>query len=139
MSEPTKPAGVRRREFLKVIGVGTAATAAACTYAGPEETGKLIPYLVSPDQTVPGVSTYYATLCRELDCSLVHFSSDYVFDGASQRPYLETSEPFPLSIYGNSKLAGEYLVRTCARKYFLIRSCGLYGKAGSRGKGADAG
>src|SRR5213596_2485369 len=65
MSEPTKPAGVRRREFLKVIGVGTAATAAACTYAGPEETGKLIPYLVSPDQTVPGVSTYYATTCRE--------------------------------------------------------------------------
>jgi len=66
MSEPTKPAGVRRREFLKVLGAGTAAaTAAACTYAGPEETGKLIPYLVSPDQTVPGVSTYYATLCRE--------------------------------------------------------------------------
>src|SRR5882762_11764780 len=65
MSEPTKPAGVRRREFLKVLGAGTAATAAACTYAGPEETGKLIPYLISPDQTVPGVSTYYATLCRE--------------------------------------------------------------------------
>src|SRR5688572_33238425 len=60
-SEPTKSAGVKRREFLKVLGAGTAAGAAACS----EPTGKLIPYLVSPDQTVPGVSTYYATTCRE--------------------------------------------------------------------------
>src|SRR5439155_3826342 len=64
MTEPTKPAGgVRRREFLKVLGATTAAASAvACS---PEPTGKLIPYLVSPDQTVPGVSTYYATVCRE--------------------------------------------------------------------------
>jgi anaerobic selenocysteine-containing dehydrogenase/Fe-S-cluster-containing dehydrogenase component len=62
MSETKEPAGVRRREFLKVLGAGTAAASAvACT----EEPGKLIPYLVSPDQTVPGVSAYYATVCRE--------------------------------------------------------------------------
>jgi len=65
MSETTKPAGVKRREFLKVLGASTAAGAAACS----EPTGKLIPYLVSPDQTVPGVSTYYATLCRECSAS----------------------------------------------------------------------
>ena len=78
MSQPTKPAGVRRREFLKVLGVGTAATAAACTYVGPEDTGKLIPYLVSPDQTVPGVSTYYATLCRECStgCGIIAETRD---------------------------------------------------------------
>ncbi|HYC50678.1 MAG TPA: molybdopterin-dependent oxidoreductase, partial [Gemmatimonadaceae bacterium] len=65
MSEHTRKDGVRRREFLKVLGASTAAGAAACS----EPTGKLIPYLVSPDQTVPGVSTYYATLCRECSAS----------------------------------------------------------------------
>ncbi|MDB4908282.1 MAG: hypothetical protein JWO05_3066 [Gemmatimonadetes bacterium] len=62
MSNDTKASGVKRRDFLKILGAGTAAvSAAACS----EPTGKLIPYLVSPDQTVPGVSTYYASTCRE--------------------------------------------------------------------------
>src|SRR5438477_8399786 len=57
------PNGVKRREFLKVLGVGTAATTMlGCTQ---EKVEKLIPYLVSPDQTVPNVSTYYSTTCRE--------------------------------------------------------------------------
>ena len=62
MTQETKPTGVKRREFLKVLGASSATLAiTACD----EPTGKLIPYLVSPDQTVPGVSTYYATMCRE--------------------------------------------------------------------------
>jgi dTDP-4-dehydrorhamnose reductase len=76
-------------------------------------------------------------IANDLGATLVHISTDYVFDGASTTPYTEWSEPLPLSIYGNSKLAGEYLVRSAARKYFLIRSCGLYGHAGSRGKGGN--
>src|SRR5947208_13184076 len=63
MSNESRPSGVRRREFLKVLGAGGAA--AAAVGCAPEKVGKLIPYLVSPDQTVPGVSTYYATTCRE--------------------------------------------------------------------------
>src|SRR5919112_3009993 len=63
MSSETKTPGVKRREFLKVVG----ATGAATTMIGcsSERVEKLIPYLVSPDQTVPGVSNYYATTCRE--------------------------------------------------------------------------
>jgi dTDP-4-dehydrorhamnose reductase len=76
-------------------------------------------------------------VANEIDAVLVHISTDYVFDGNSQQPYSEGSDPFPLSVYGNSKLAGEFLVRTTARRYFLIRTCGLYGAAGSHGKGGN--
>ena len=63
MTDTTRPPGVRRREFLKILGVtGAGAATAGC---GPSEAGRLIPYLVNPDQTVPGVSTYFATTCRE--------------------------------------------------------------------------
>ncbi|HJR63916.1 MAG TPA: molybdopterin-dependent oxidoreductase [Gemmatimonadaceae bacterium] len=67
MSDAPPPSAVRRREFLKVLGVTGAATAAVgCTSDAVE---KLIPYVVSPDQTVPGVSNYYATTCRECAAS----------------------------------------------------------------------
>jgi anaerobic selenocysteine-containing dehydrogenase/Fe-S-cluster-containing dehydrogenase component len=75
MSQDTKKTGVKRREFLKVLGATSAAVAAAgCS----EDTGKLIPYLVSPDQTVPGVSSYYATTCRECSaaCGLIAETRD---------------------------------------------------------------
>jgi anaerobic selenocysteine-containing dehydrogenase/Fe-S-cluster-containing dehydrogenase component len=66
MSDDAKPRAVKRRDFLKIVGVsGAAATTVGCS---SEDVGRLIPYLVSPDQTVPGVSNYYATTCRE--CSV---------------------------------------------------------------------
>jgi len=63
MSNEHEPTPVKRRDFLKVLGVGAAAT--TMLGCAQEQVEKLIPYLVSPDQTVPGVSTYYATTCRE--------------------------------------------------------------------------
>ncbi len=78
-----------------------------------------------------------ARVANESDAVLVHFSTDYVFDGRLSEPYTEQSEPMPLSVYANSKLAGEYLVRSAARKCVLIRTCGLYGEMGSRGKGGN--
>src|SRR6476620_4433604 len=64
IGEQTEKGGVKRREFLKVLGVtgGAAASMVGCT---SERVERLIPYLVSPDETVPGVSNYYATTCRE--------------------------------------------------------------------------
>jgi dTDP-4-dehydrorhamnose reductase len=76
-------------------------------------------------------------VANDLEATIVHFSTDYVFDGRSKEPYVESSPAFPLSVYGNSKLAGEYLVRTMAQRHILIRTCGLYGRAGSHGKGGN--
>jgi dTDP-4-dehydrorhamnose reductase len=80
-----------------------------------------------------------AVVCRDLDCKLVHFSTDYVFglDDARGTPYREGDAPGPLSIYGLSKLAGEYVVRALVPKHFVIRTCGLYGVWGSGGKGGN--
>ncbi len=71
MSQSTGSTGVRRREFLKVLGAAGAVT--STIGCGQEQVEKLIPYLVSPDQTVPGVSTQYSTTCRECaaGCGLV--------------------------------------------------------------------
>jgi dTDP-4-dehydrorhamnose reductase len=76
-------------------------------------------------------------IANDLDAVLIHISTDYVFDGAARQPYTEDAVPFPLSVYANSKLSGEFLVRALCRKYFLVRTCGLYGSAGSQGKGGN--
>jgi dTDP-4-dehydrorhamnose reductase len=77
-----------------------------------------------------------ARICRELGCALVHFSTDYVFglDAARATPYQVTDAPGPVSVYGLSKLAGEYAVRAECLRHFVIRTCGLYGVWGSGGK-----
>ncbi len=69
--DTTPKAGVKRREFLKVLGATGAATTLVGCYSDQVE--KLIPYVSSPDNTVPGVSSYYATTCREcaVGCGLV--------------------------------------------------------------------
>src|SRR3954468_6734052 len=67
MSNQAGSTGVKRRDFLKVLGASSAAVAAVgCT---SEKVGNLIPYVISPDETVPGVSTYYASTCRECAAS----------------------------------------------------------------------
>ena len=78
-----------------------------------------------------------AQACRHFGAALVHFSTDYVFAGEKTEPYVETDRPAPLSVYGASKLAGEYLVSATLSKHFLIRTCGLYGLGGSRSKGGN--
>ena len=76
-----------------------------------------------------------AIACREKDVYLMHISTDYVFDGKSKMPYLETDNPSPLNVYGNSKLAGEHFVENIAEKYIILRTSGLYGKSPCRAKG----
>ena len=71
-----------------------------------------------------------------LDATIMHVSTDYVFDGNKSEPYIETDLPRPLNVYGNTKLAGEYFVRSTAPRHFVIRTSGLYGKNPCRGKKA---
>jgi dTDP-4-dehydrorhamnose reductase len=66
---------------------------------------------------------------------LMHVSTDYVFDGCKGLPYHELDLPRPLNVYGNTKLAGEYYIRTGVEKHFVLRTSALYGKAPCRGKG----
>ncbi len=68
---------------------------------------------------------------------LLHFSTDYVFDGRLRRPYSEADPPAPLSAYAVSKLAGEYFIRAIHDRHVIVRTCGLYGIAGSSGKGGN--
>jgi dTDP-4-dehydrorhamnose reductase len=78
-----------------------------------------------------------ALAARRRNAKLMHFSSDYVFDGPGRRPYVETDLPCPQSMYGVSKLAGEAMTQAIWPKHFLIRTCGLYGYTGSRDKGTN--
>lgn len=75
--------------------------------------------------------------CGRRGLTLMHVSSDYVFDGGPgrARPFVEDELPGPVSAYGISKLAGEYFVRAGCPKHFVIRTCGLYGIAATRAKG----
>jgi dTDP-4-dehydrorhamnose reductase len=87
------------------------------------------------------VNTYavrnLAQVCASLNCVLMHISTDYVFGGEKRAPYTEDDAPNPLNVYGVSKLAGEYFVRALCPKHFIVRTSGLYGVAGSSGKGGN--
>tara|TARA_R110002111_G_scaffold256015_1_gene322665 strand:- start:660 stop:1517 length:858 start_codon:yes stop_codon:yes gene_type:complete len=78
-----------------------------------------------------------ALYCHQKKIRLMQISSDYVFglDAARPSAYSEQDAPGPLSAYGQSKLAGEYFVRALCPQHYVVRTCGLYGKAGKTGNG----
>ena len=58
---------------------------------------------------------------------IIHYSTDYVFDGSATQPYVETDPVAPLGIYGKSKLAGEIAVASTAKRHLIMRVSWLYG------------
>ncbi len=81
-----------------------------------------------------------AVVARELDAKLTFLSTDYVFNGESTKrdtPYNEFEDPVPGNTVGKAKLAGELLVREICTRHFIVRVSGLFGVAGSSGKGGN--
>jgi dTDP-4-dehydrorhamnose reductase len=66
----------------------------------------------------------------KLKATVLHVSTDYVFDGAKGTPYVESDQPAPLSAYGRTKLAGEEAVAAANKRHFIVRSAGLFGIGG---------
>lgn len=74
---------------------------------------------------------HLALACQESGCALCHFSTDYVFDGETNQPYQPHDQPNPISVYGESKRAGDVFVQSILNRYYLIRTSSLYGKNGN--------
>ena len=78
--------------------------------------------------TAPGV---IAEEAKRLGSILVHYSTDYVFDGTKQAPYVETDTPNPINVYGKTKLAGDEAIQAVGGDYLILRTSWVYGARGS--------
>jgi dTDP-4-dehydrorhamnose reductase len=72
---------------------------------------------------------HIATACQQTRATLVHYSTDYIFDGSKQE-YIESDAPNPISLYGQSKLLGEEMIREHMDDYRIIRTSWLFGRHG---------
>ncbi|MBT8350211.1 MAG: dTDP-4-dehydrorhamnose reductase [Deltaproteobacteria bacterium] len=72
-----------------------------------------------------------ATCCHKKKIPTIHISTDYVFDGSSDRPYVETDPVSPLGVYGKSKEQGESRLRFILNQHIILRTSWLYGKNGN--------
>lgn len=112
-------------EFVGGVKPDLVINCAAYNQVDQAETDRETAFRVNAD----GVR-HLALACKEFESVLCHFSTDYVFDGRSNRPYQPDDEPNPVSVYGQSKRAGEVFVQSILDHYYLIRTSSLYGKHG---------
>jgi dTDP-4-dehydrorhamnose reductase len=99
--------------------------AAAYTAVDRAEYESDIAFAVNRD--APGAMS---TEAARLDALLVHYSTDYVFDGTKPVPYVEDDAPHPLNVYGASKLAGERAILASGCRYLILRTSWVYGPHG---------
>jgi dTDP-4-dehydrorhamnose reductase len=80
---------------------------------------------------------HLARVCATIGAMLVHFSTDYVFDGRRRTPYSERDTPSPINRYGESKALGERLAQAACERVVIFRVCGLFGVARATGHGTN--
>lgn len=97
---------------------------AAYTQVDQAEKNPLEAYNVN----VKGVENLAVT-SREFGSTLIHISTDYVFDGKKKEGYLPTDKPNPINVYGKTKMEGERAIQERMKKYFIIRTSWLYSKS----------
>ena len=79
------------------------------------------------NSVAPGI---LAAEAKRLGAGLIHFSTDYVFDGEKPDPYVETDAPHPLSVYGRTKLAGEQAIAEAGGRFLILRTSWVYSPRG---------
>jgi dTDP-4-dehydrorhamnose reductase len=119
----TDPAGLRC--LLDDLRPDVILNAAAYTAVDSAEDEEELAYAVNG--TAPAVLAAAAARQGSL---LVHYSTDYVFDGSGSTPWREEDVPAPRSVYGRSKLAGEQAVQASGARYFIFRTCWVYADHG---------
>jgi dTDP-4-dehydrorhamnose reductase len=120
----TRPESIR--EAVRAAQPAVIVNAAAYTAVDKAETEPALAYAINA--AAPGV---LAEEARRLGSILVHYSTDYVFDGTKQGAYLETDSPNPLNVYGKTKLAGDEAIQSAGRDYLILRTSWVYGARGS--------
>ena len=117
------PAGVA--ETVRALRPDAIVNAAAHTAVDKAETES--DFARTLNATTPGAIAHEAA---RLGAWLVHYSTDYVFDGSGDRPWVETDAPAPLSVYGRTKLEGETLIVQSGAKHLILRTSWVYAARG---------
>lgn len=97
----------------------------AAAYTNVEEAENNIDLVRLVNATAPKV---IAEEANKLSIPLVHFSTDYIFDGMKTKPYIESDEPNPINNYGLTKLEGEQAIQKFHNKYLILRTSWVYSK-----------
>lgn len=114
------------RKIVREVRPGLIVNAAAYTAVDRAESEPDLAMAVNG--VAPGVMAEEA---KRLAAVMIHYSTDYVFDGARERPYLEDDAPSPLNVYGKTKLAGEQAIRATGAPYLILRTSWVYGARGN--------
>ena len=119
----SKPDDIRRT--IQEIRPTLIVNAAAYTAVDQAEKQEAVAQAINAD-----APAWIAREAKKIGAGLVHYSTDYVFDGSKHSPYEESDPPNPLSVYGKTKLAGEQAIQDVGLPHLIIRTAWVYGTRG---------